>query len=58
MLGIIIRSVGAVDPRAYMRNTLRRILDGEKGLAALLPENYKPRPTAQRSGDIDAARAA
>jgi hypothetical protein len=25
-----------------MRDTLRRILDGEKDLTVLLPENYKP----------------
>jgi transposase len=31
-----------VDPRRYIRDTLRRILDGEKDLNALLPENYKP----------------
>ena len=33
-----------VDPRCYIRDTLRRILDGEKDLEALLPENYEPRP--------------
>jgi transposase len=31
-----------IDPRRYMRDTLRRILDGEKSLDALLPENYRP----------------
>lgn len=31
-----------VDPRRYMRDTLKKILAGEKDLAALLPENYKP----------------
>jgi transposase len=30
------------DPRSYIRDTLKRILDGEKDLNALLPENYKP----------------
>lgn len=30
------------DPRRYIRDTLRRILAGEKDLSALLPENYKP----------------
>jgi hypothetical protein len=30
------------DPRRYIRDTLKRILDGEKDLNALLPENYKP----------------
>ena len=36
------------DPRRYIRDTLRRILAGEKDLNALLPENYKPdvEPTA------------
>jgi transposase len=31
-----------IDPRRYMRDTLRRLLAGEKDLAVLLPENYKP----------------
>jgi hypothetical protein len=31
-----------IDPRSYFRDTLRRILDGEKSLSLLLPENYKP----------------
>jgi hypothetical protein len=31
-----------IDPRCYIRDTLRRILDGEKNLDALLPENYTP----------------
>jgi Transposase IS66 family/IS66 C-terminal element len=31
-----------IDPRRYMRDTLRRILDGEKNFDALLPENYRP----------------
>jgi hypothetical protein len=30
------------DPRCYIRDTLKRIFDGEKDLNALLPENYKP----------------
>lgn len=30
------------DPSCYIRDTLKRILDGEKDLNALLPENYKP----------------
>ena len=30
------------DPRRYIRDTLRRILGGERDLNALLPENYKP----------------
>jgi transposase len=31
-----------IDPRRYVRDTLGRILAGEKDLAALLPENYAP----------------
>ncbi len=31
-----------IDPVRYIRDTLRKILDGEKSLAALLPENYVP----------------
>ena len=31
-----------IDPVRYIRDTLRKILDGEKSLAALLPENYIP----------------
>jgi transposase len=30
------------DPRRYIRDTLKRLLAGEKDLNALLPENYKP----------------
>lgn len=40
-----------VDPRCYMRDTLRRILDGEKNLDALLPENYSPRPRGGACND-------
>jgi hypothetical protein len=32
-----------VDPRAYLRDTLARLLAGEKSLAALLPETYAAR---------------
>jgi transposase len=38
-----------IEPRRYMRDTLRRILDGEKDLQALLPENYQPRPITHGS---------
>lgn len=31
-----------VEPRRYLRETLAKILAGEKSLAALLPENYAP----------------
>jgi transposase len=37
-----------IDPRCYIRDTLRRLLDGEKDLSALLPENYKPSRNAER----------
>ena len=30
------------DPRCYVRDTLKRILDRERDLNALLPEDYKP----------------
>jgi len=39
-----------IDPRCYIRDTLRHILDGEKNLNALLPENYRAR-TAQAVSD-------
>ena len=31
-----------IEPRSNIRDTLRRILDGEKDLSLLVPENYKP----------------
>lgn len=31
-----------IDPRQYMRDTLRRLIAGEKDLSSLLPENFKP----------------
>ena len=31
-----------IEPRRYLRDTLRRILDGVKDVAPLLPENYVP----------------
>lgn len=31
-----------IEPRRYLRDTLRRILDGVKDVASLLPENYVP----------------
>lgn len=37
------RNLG-VDPRRYVRDTVRRLLAGERDLAALLPENYVPLP--------------
>ena len=35
-----------IDPRRYIRDTLERILNGEKDLGCLLPENYKPHRVA------------
>jgi len=43
-----------VQPRAYLRDTLAKILAGERKLAALLPETYA---TAARAG-ADGAKAA
>jgi hypothetical protein len=31
-----------IEPRRYLRDTLAKILAGEKDLAKLLPENYSP----------------
>jgi transposase len=45
------------DPRRYIRDTLRRILAGEKDLNALLPENYKPSPGPGLGIDSDATLA-
>jgi transposase len=47
-----------IDPRCYMRDTLRRILEGEKDLETLLPENYKPPSSVQRADGVDAQQAA
>jgi hypothetical protein len=41
-----------IEPRRYLRDTLAKILAGEKSLAALLPENYAP------ARDEDATNAA
>lgn len=46
-----------IDPRCYMRDTLRRILEGEKNLDALLPENYGP-SNAEPAFDADQAQRA
>lgn len=43
------------DPRSYIRDTLKRILDGEKDLNALLPENYKPGDVLNSVSDSAAA---
>ena len=47
-----------IDPRCYMRDTLRRILDGEKNLDALLPENYRASSAETGSNDAGAQLAA
>lgn len=47
-----------IDPRAYMRDTLRRILLGEKSLSALLPENYSAPSAEVASDDARAQHAA
>lgn len=47
-----------IDPRRYMRDTLRRIVAGDKDRNALLPENYKPHIAADAHDDESAARAA
>jgi len=44
-----------IEPRSYIRDTVQRILEGEKNLAALLPENYKPKSLlAEPSEDLAA----
>jgi transposase len=43
------------DPRRYIRDTLKRILDGEKDLNALLPENYKPDVEPPAVAEVDFA---
>ena len=40
-----------------VEEALRRILDGEKDLQALLPENYRPRPITHCS-DLSAVQQA
>ena len=43
-----------IDPRCYLRDTLRKILHGEKDLEKLLPENYKPDcPPQADSGPVE-----
>jgi transposase len=44
-----------VEPRSYIRDTLQRIVSGEKSLAALLPENYKPKLPAAEQPEAVAA---
>lgn len=47
-----------IDPRCYIRDTLRRILDGEKDLDALLPENYRARAAETASDETSVQLAA
>ena len=47
-----------IDPRAYMRDTLRCILDGEKNLEALLPESYASRALPEKAEGPTTSRAA
>ena len=47
-----------IDPRGYMRDTLRRIVVGDKDLDALLPENYKPHVSDANTHDTGALTAA
>jgi hypothetical protein len=42
-----------INPRAYLRDTLAKILAGEKSLAALLPEAYAD-PHAERAPSVAA----
>ena len=46
-----------IDPRAYLRDTLRRLLAGEKDLSVLLPESYAAR-VAAATAKAEAATAA
>ena len=38
-----------LDPRAYLRDTLAKLLAGEKSLTALLPETYAASLAARQS---------
>jgi len=44
-----------IDPRRYMRDTLRRLLAGEKDLSSLLPEHYKPQKLNSAAHAIQSA---
>jgi transposase len=46
-----------IEPRRYLHDTLQRLLDGEKDLAALLPENYA-RLSSTKSADASRSCAA
>jgi len=47
-----------IDPRAYLRDTLRRLLAGEKDLSVLLPESYAARVKAATATATATAAAA
>jgi hypothetical protein len=47
-----------IDSRCYMRDTLRRILAGEKNLDALLPENYSVNSSVAANDDAASQAAA
>lgn len=47
-----------VEPRAYLRETLAKILAGDKSLAALLPETYAAARTAAQQGQRSSPEAA
>jgi len=41
-----------IEPRSYIRDTIERILAGEKNLAVLLPEHYKPKGDVHSSAPL------
>jgi hypothetical protein len=45
----------AINPRAYVRDALTKILAGEKDLSALLPETYAAARAAERAPTAVAA---
>ena len=47
-----------IDPRAYLRDTLRRMLAGEKDLTAMLPESYAARVAAAAAAALAATHTA
>ena len=46
-----------VEPRAYLRSTLQKILAGEKSISALLPETYALGSQGSRAADDQASAA-
>jgi transposase len=47
-----------IDPRAYLRDTLRRLLAGEKDLSVMLPESYAARVAAAAAAALAATATA